>query len=119
LMEPGYLDWIFQPLRLIAILFFGCFLVLAMRRDGGEICWRRYAIGAFITYVGLSVSIIVVACSGVFLGMVLDLPEKTEFQAKVTLALWIAELLLWWAFTLVALGAGYFRYLYWMRKDAK
>ena len=116
LTEPESFDWVFQPLRLVAILFFVLFTVLAMRQAGGEVRWRRYATCAFIIYVGLAVSLIVVICDGVFLYMVTDVPETTLLKAKYTLLIWILELLLWWSLILIAFGIGHFRSLSTMQK---
>ena len=117
LTQPEALDWVFQPLRLLAILFFVLFTFLATRQAGGKACWRRYATCALIVYVGLAVGMIVVVCSGVFCFMVTDTPEKTVFAAKYGLVLWILELLLWWSLILIAFGIGFFRSRSAIRKD--
>ena len=103
LAHPNYLSWIFLPLRLIDIMFFACFLVFAIRRDGGGLCHRQYTTGAFAIYAGLSVSIIAVVCWGVFGGMISDLSSETELEAKMTLAICIADLFLWWDLHLLQL----------------
>ena len=117
LSHPETLDWVFQPLRLVAILFFVLFTVLALRQAGGKVRWRRCATCALIAYVGLAVGLIVVVCSGVFCFIVTDIPEKTELAAKYGLLMWILELLLWWSLILIVFGIGYFRSLSTIQKD--
>jgi hypothetical protein len=117
--NPERIDWIFQSLRACAIALLGLFFILAFRRDGGQIKWRKYAIGALVLYIGISFAFISYACLSVYLGLQPDTSEQVHIRARLLLSFWLVELIFWWAFICLALGAGYIRHSLWTRKDTK
>jgi len=103
------LDFLFQPLRLVAVAFFLVFAGLAVFPAGGNPRWRHAAICALTCYGAVSLAVIAVICTGVFCYTSSSSTAKDVIVSESRTLSWVFELLLWWSLILLGVSAATLR----------